>query len=78
MRVSVVVHPRSSRARLEWDGDQLQLWVTHPPVANAANAAVIRAVSDWLGVPRSAVHLVAGLHGRRKLVDVEGVTALPG
>jgi uncharacterized protein len=75
--VTVVVHPRAARERRQWDGEELRLWITQPPVDNAANAAVIRLVADWLELPRSRVRLVAGGRGRRKLVDIEGVHRLP-
>ena len=77
MRVTVVVHPRAARERREWDGQDLRLWITQPPIDNAANKAVVRLVADWLGIARTQVRLVAGHGGRRKLVDVEGVARLP-
>jgi len=78
VRIAVVVHPRASREKLRWDGDELTLWITQPPVDNAANAACVRMVAAWLEVAPSRVSLVAGHHGRHKLVEVEGVTSLPG
>jgi uncharacterized protein len=77
VRVAVRVHPRASRARLEWDGAVLSLWVTAPAVEGAANRAVLAAVAEWLGVRPSAVRLAGGDRSRTKLVDVGGVDALP-
>jgi uncharacterized protein len=77
VRVTVVVHPRAARERREWDGEELRLWITQPPIDSAANAAVIRIVADWLGLSKSQVRLVAGRRGRRKLVDVDGIERLP-
>jgi uncharacterized protein YggU (UPF0235/DUF167 family) len=71
----VRVHPRARSERLEWDGSTLQLWVREPPVGGRANAAVIRAVARWVGVPRSQVAIVSGAAARHKLVEIDG--ALP-
>ncbi|MGP8160194.1 MAG: DUF167 domain-containing protein [Candidatus Dormibacteria bacterium] len=78
MRIAVVVHPRARREELRWDGRELRLWITQPPVEGAANAATVRLVADWLDVAPSRVRLVAGLRGRSKLVEVEGIDAPPG
>jgi hypothetical protein len=77
MRVAVVVHPRASREQLRWDGEELRLWITQPPVEGAANAATVRLVAAWLKVPPSRVRLVAGRRATRKLVEIEGLDALP-
>lgn len=49
--------------------------VTAPPVEGRANAAVIELLSDWLGVSRSAIHILRGATGRRKVIEVSGITA---
>ena len=77
VRLTVRIHPRSSRSRLRWDGHTLDAWVTAPPVDSAANLAVIRAIAAWLDVPPSTVRLVAGLRSRTKVVEVEGLTTVP-
>ncbi len=77
MRVAVVVHPRAGKEELSWDGRELRLRVTQPPIEGAANAAVLRLVAGWAGVAPSRVRLVAGHHGTHKQVEIEGVDALP-
>jgi len=77
MRVAVVVHPRAGREELSWDGRELRLRVTQPPIDGAANAAVPRLVAGWAGVAPSRVRLVAGHRGTHKQVEIEGVDALP-
>ncbi|MGD1052789.1 MAG: DUF167 domain-containing protein [Candidatus Dormibacteria bacterium] len=77
MRVAVVVHPRSGREELTWDGRELRLRITQPPVDGAANAAVLRLVAAWAGVAPSHVRLVAGRRGSHKQVEIEGIDVLP-
>lgn len=71
------VHPRASRARLEWDGDVLSVWVTAPAVDGAANRAVLGAVAEWLGVRPSAVRIVSGERGRTKVLQIDGLKSIP-
>ena len=71
MLITVRVHPRASRPKTKWNGDQLEVWVTAPPAEGAANAAVIKAVAAVLGAPTSAVSIRSGARGRTKLVEVK-------
>jgi uncharacterized protein YggU (UPF0235/DUF167 family) len=76
-RLAVRVHPRARAERLEWDGSTLELWVREPPAEGRANAAVVRAVARWAGVPRSQVAIVSGATARHKLVEIEREGELP-
>ena len=73
--VDVLVQPRASRDRVgPVHGDRIKVAVTSPPVDGEANAAVIALLARALGVPRSAVEVVAGAASRRKTVRIRGVT----
>ena len=72
MLITVHVHPRASRAKAAWNGDVLEVWVSAPPVAGAANAATLEAVARRLKVPPSSVSLRSGARGRTKVVEVLG------
>lgn len=45
-----------------------------PPVDGAANEALLELLADALDLPRRAVTLVSGEHGRAKRVRIEGLT----
>jgi uncharacterized protein YggU (UPF0235/DUF167 family) len=77
MRVAVVVHPRARREALRWDGRELSLWITQPPVEGAANEAARRLVAEWLDVAPSHVRLVGGHRNAHTLFEVEGARGLP-
>jgi uncharacterized protein (TIGR00251 family) len=70
VRISVRVHPRASRQKTSWRGEELEVWVTAPPVGNAANRAVIKAIADEFRVPVSAVTLRSGGRARTKVFEV--------
>ena len=42
-------------------------------IDGAANAAIERAVAEWLGISARAVSIVHGAGGRRKQLELEGV-----
>jgi len=46
-------------------------------VDGAATAAAVDEVARWLGVPRRAVQVVSGHRARTKILEIDGVTALP-
>jgi len=77
IRVTVRVHPRAARQRQVWDGTRLELWIHQPPVDGAANEATVEEVARWLGVPPRLVRMVSGHTSRTKVLDVDGIAALP-
>jgi len=72
----VKVTPRASRTEIKgWVGGVLQLKVQAPPVEGAANEAVIRFLSDKLGIAKSRIEVVRGDTSREKTVHVEGLNS---
>lgn len=75
-RLAIRVSPRASRSAVgPIRGGALVVAVTSPPVDGEANEAVVKALSEWLGVPVRALAIVRGLRGRTKLVAVTGLGA---
>ena len=76
VRLSIKVQPGSSKNRLTGEtGGEWRISVTAPPVDGRANAAVIDLLADWLGISRSAIRIARGEKGRRKVIEVSGITA---
>ena len=70
------VQPRASRDALAGErAGALVVRLTAPPVEGAANEALARFLGKALGVPPSAVRIVAGATGRNKVVAVAGLDA---
>lgn len=76
VQLAVYVQPRASRTECTGIHDgAIRIRLAAPPVDGAANEALVRFLAERIGVPRSAVHVVRGQSGRRKVVAVGGVTA---
>lgn len=70
----VHVKPRASKSRvLGLKEGALEVSVAAPPVEGQANAELIRTLAHEFGLPRSRVEVLSGLHGRVKLVRLNGV-----
>jgi uncharacterized protein (TIGR00251 family) len=74
--IRIRLTPRSARDDvLGFEGDVLRARVTAPPVEGRANEALLRLLSDALGVAKSSLCIVRGQRSREKLVAVEGLDA---
>jgi uncharacterized protein len=74
VRFAVRLTPRAALDRVDGVLDGvLKARVTAPAVEGAANNALVRLLSDELGVSRRNVRIVAGASSREKLVVVEEV-----
>lgn len=72
--LTVRVIPRAGRSGPAGvRGDALLVRLTAPPVEGAANAELIDLLSALLDVPKRAISIASGEHGRRKRVRVDGI-----
>ena len=76
VRVEVYIQPRASKTELAgmYDG-LIKIRIAAPPVENAANRALIKFVAQQLRIANSCVRVVSGATNRRKILEVDGVTA---
>jgi uncharacterized protein (TIGR00251 family) len=75
VRISVYVQPRASRTEVAgMHGDAWKIRVAAPPVDNAANAELIEFIASKLDIAKRSVRIAAGGTGRRKIVEIDGVS----
>lgn len=75
-RISIYVQPRANKTAVAGMHDGcVKVRLAAPPVDGAANAALIEFVADRLRVPKSRVRIVTGQTSRRKVIEVDGVSA---
>lgn len=71
MRVDVVVKPNSKKPGIEkLPSGAYRVAVKAPAIEGRANEAVIAVLADHFGVPKSAIAIVRGLKGKKKVVEV--------
>ena len=70
----ILVKPKSPRNEVVRSADGVMVRVTAPPVGGAANAAVIKTLSDALAIPKSRLTITAGASGKLKKVSINGVS----
>jgi len=71
VRLRITVQPGSKKEEIIKQADgTLHVRVKAPARENKANEAVIRIVARFLEIPKSSVHIKAGLHSRRKLLEI--------
>ena len=76
VRLEVYVQPGASKTEVAgMHGGVVKIRIAAPAVANAANRALIDFVAGRLGVGKRSVRVVSGGTSRRKLLEVDGVTA---
>lgn len=76
MRLAVRLTPGGGRDSIDGVVDgALQARVAAKPVDGAANEALRRLLADALGLAPSRLTIVGGATGRRKVIEVDGVTA---
>ena len=75
--LTLKVQPRSSKDELLWQGEQLKLRITAPPVDGKANEHLVGYLAKLFRVPKSQVEIVSGESGRDKRIRVRSPREIP-
>ena len=71
-KISVKTHPKSKKIGvLRKDTTHYEVWVREAPEKGKANQAVIKALSDHLGVPPSRLIISLGHASRNKIIEID-------
>jgi uncharacterized protein (TIGR00251 family) len=75
-RVTIHVVPRARKTELAGTyGDAIRIRIAAPPADGAANAELIRYLAELLSIPKGRVRIVSGATGRRKVLEIEGLSS---
>lgn len=76
VRISIYIQPRARRTEIVGRyGSDIKIRVAAPPVDHAANEALLAFVAERLGVRQRDVRLISGATSRRKVLEIDGLTA---
>ena len=76
VRLEVYIQPRASKTALAGMHDGLiKIRIAAPALENAANRALIDFLAQRLGIAKRCVRIVSGSASRRKVLEIDGVTA---
>ena len=77
IRLQVRARPRAHAIRTEVsDKGEVRVYVTAAPEGGRANKAVVAAIAEAVGVPKSSVAIVRGRTSRDKLLEIDGVESV--
>ena len=73
--LAVRIQPRASKNEIvPMEGGTLKIRLTAPPVDGAANEALVKFLSDVLGIAKSRVEIVSGETSREKRIKITGMS----
>ena len=76
IRIEIYIQPRASITELAGTHDGLiKIRIAAPPVENAANIALIDFIAKRLGIAKRDVRVVSGMTSRRKILEIDRVSA---
>jgi len=71
MKIFVRVKPRARQKKIERVGkNQYVVSVKEPPQEGKANYALIKALAEYFGVPRTQIKILRGVTSRQKCVEI--------
>ena len=74
-KIWVQVHPNARCNEVQGEKNGIwQLKIAAPPVRGRANQELVRFLSDVLQMSKSNLEIEKGLNGRRKLIDISGLS----
>jgi len=74
-RIAVRVQPNASQNEvLRFEDGVWHIRVTAPPVKGKANYALIKFLSEILGISKGNLTIEKGATSKRKIIDIDGLT----
>jgi uncharacterized protein (TIGR00251 family) len=72
----ITVSPKSSRSMITVDAfNHIKIFLNAPPVDGKANSELIRLLSKKLKIPKSDITIIAGEKGKKKRIEIEGLSS---
>ncbi len=76
VRLEVYIQPRAAKTELAGlHGESIKIRIAAPPVDNAANYALIEFIAERLGIAKRRVRVASGAASRKKILEIDDVSA---
>jgi uncharacterized protein (TIGR00251 family) len=73
--LAVRIQPRASKNEIiPMEGGAFKIRLTAPPVDGAANEALVKFLSDVLGIAKSRIMIISGETSREKRIRISGMS----
>ena len=75
-RITIRTVPRSAKISISAEGpNEYKVKLTAAPVNGSANKQLLKILSEKLSVPLNSIRILSGEHARKKILQIEGLTA---
>ncbi|MEK7580358.1 MAG: DUF167 domain-containing protein [Patescibacteria group bacterium] len=72
MKIFVKAKPNAKEEKIEKINDNnFIISVKEPPVQGMANAAIIKALAEYLGINKNQLEIVVGYTNREKIIEIK-------
>lgn len=69
-QITVKVHTKSSKPRVEFLDNTYHAYISVIPQKGEANEAVLKALADFLRIPKTQLKIVSGFKNRTKQIEL--------
>lgn len=75
IQITVHVHPKSHKTKIEILPESIEVFVKDPPEKNKANKSVIKLISQFFNIPSSTLSIVRGATSKTKVIQISNKEA---
>jgi uncharacterized protein len=70
MLISIRVVPKARQSKVVAEQDRLKVYLPAPAIEGRANEALLKTLSDYFHMPKSAFRIVRGEKSRDKMIEI--------
>lgn len=71
MKLFITAKPQAKEERVEKiDENKFVVAVKEPPIQGRANAAIVKALAEYLGVAPARLKIISGYTSRQKIIEI--------
>lgn len=75
--INVKVKPNSKFNKIEFKNQKYTIYVSDPPKKGKANKKIIKLLSDYFSISKSAINIKSGITNKNKIIEITNVKCIP-